>query len=90
MIGTGLAQITFCRIPNNAFRCLNHGFMRANPDTFSAANAALPTVDSLRCDVYAFRVVAPAACQRTTLEEHSASNARPIVNRIFFYIKNGA
>jgi hypothetical protein len=63
---------------------------RTNLDTFTAADATLLTVDSLRRNGYAFWIVTPAARQRTTLEEYSASNARPVVNRIFFYVKNGA
>jgi hypothetical protein len=62
----------------------------ATLNTLTATNTAFLMVDMLLCDSYAFRIVAPPARKGTSFEKHGGANARSIVNRKFFDVKDDA
>ena len=53
-------------------------------------DASFLMVYSFRCNRDPFGIMAPVAGQRATLKKNGRANPRPIVNGIFFYIKNDA
>jgi len=62
--------------------------MRAEPDTFTATDAAFSVVDMLHCDAQSFRIVAPPAGQRTSLEKNRRTDTGTVMNSKFLYVEN--
>jgi hypothetical protein len=90
MFGTALAQITFGRISNNPIVSLGHHFLGADLDAFTAPDTTLRPVDSLGFNGYALWIVTPATGQWAALKKHRCTNTRPVMNGIFFDVKDDA
>jgi hypothetical protein len=61
--------------------------MRAELNTITATDAAFFVVNMLRCDGPSFRIVAPPAGQRTSLEKNRRADTGTIMNGKFLYVE---
>ena len=90
IVRAGAADNAAGRIGNDALRSMAAGFLGTKFN-------ALPAADTLFCRVHflnfgraAFRIMAPRTGEGTTLQKNGGADARPIVNRIAFDVKNQA
>jgi len=59
-----------------------------NLNASSALDAADGPMEHFKIGFPTFRIVTPGTPQRTAFEKDGRANAGPVVNRVFFYIKN--
>jgi hypothetical protein len=62
--------------------------MRPELKTFAATDTAFSVVNMLRCDGPPFRIMAPPAGQRTSLEKNRRADTGTIMNGKFLYVEN--